>query len=288
MLTDSFSIFKSSDRLWNHMNQSHRLKILVLILFAAVPFLCVSADAGPPSKNGKMPNRSKAAREKPAEPQESINPTVYLMRDPLVQSELHLSGEQKEAVAELAIRVNEPLWRMRDLAPEAGIGSDDVKIFNKLLEPMLEKVLSSAQRERMDQIVLQSQGWAALGRVRIADQLKLASDQREAVARILIDAQEGLKNIRLQASAGKNVPELNRKIARIGSDLQNDLAALLTPAQRSQWDDLRGKPFELAKLKPMSALAPELREISAWHNSQPLTLEQLRGRVVALHFWTFG
>ncbi len=34
--------------------------------------------------------------------------------------------------------------------------------------------------------------------------------------------------------------------------------------------------------------APELAGITAWINSDPTTLAQLRGRVVLVHFWTFG
>jgi peroxiredoxin len=34
--------------------------------------------------------------------------------------------------------------------------------------------------------------------------------------------------------------------------------------------------------------APELEGISAWVNSEPLTLKDLRGKVVILHFWTNG
>jgi cytochrome c biogenesis protein CcdA/thiol-disulfide isomerase/thioredoxin len=34
--------------------------------------------------------------------------------------------------------------------------------------------------------------------------------------------------------------------------------------------------------------APELRGITAWINSSPLSLSSLRGKVVLVHFWTFG
>jgi cytochrome c biogenesis protein CcdA/thiol-disulfide isomerase/thioredoxin len=34
--------------------------------------------------------------------------------------------------------------------------------------------------------------------------------------------------------------------------------------------------------------APEVRDIAAWINSEPLTLAELRGKVVLVHFWTFG
>lgn len=35
-------------------------------------------------------------------------------------------------------------------------------------------------------------------------------------------------------------------------------------------------------------IAPDLKGISAWINSQPLTLQQLRGKVVLIDFWTYS
>lgn len=43
---------------------------------------------------------------------------------------------------------------------------------------------------------------------------------------------------------------------------------------------------ERASLPDLGA-APELRGITEWINSPPLTLAGLRGRVVLVHFWTF-
>jgi thiol-disulfide isomerase/thioredoxin len=48
----------------------------------------------------------------------------------------------------------------------------------------------------------------------------------------------------------------------------------ITPAARAALPDL--------------GAAPELRGIADWINSEPLSLEQLRGSVVLVHFWTFG
>jgi hypothetical protein len=38
----------------------------------------------------------------------------------------------------------------------------------------------------------------------------------------------------------------------------------------------------------MKIKAPEITGIEEWINSKPLELKDLRGKVVALHFWTFG
>lgn len=38
----------------------------------------------------------------------------------------------------------------------------------------------------------------------------------------------------------------------------------------------------------MKLQAPGFEGISDWINSKPLKLADLRGRVIVLHFWTFG
>ena len=34
--------------------------------------------------------------------------------------------------------------------------------------------------------------------------------------------------------------------------------------------------------------APELEGVTAWINTEPLKLADLKGKVVVVHFWTFG
>jgi hypothetical protein len=38
----------------------------------------------------------------------------------------------------------------------------------------------------------------------------------------------------------------------------------------------------------MNIPAPELEGIEGWINTKPTTLKELKGRIVVLHFWTFG
>jgi hypothetical protein len=38
----------------------------------------------------------------------------------------------------------------------------------------------------------------------------------------------------------------------------------------------------------MKIRAPEIQGIDEWINSKPLPLKDLKGKVVVVHFWTFG
>ena len=50
-----------------------------------------------------------------------------------------------------------------------------------------------------------------------------------------------------------------------------------------------GGPSSAQFLKPgQTARAPEFRGVTQWINSEPLTMAELRGKVVLVHFWTNG
>ena len=51
---------------------------------------------------------------------------------------------------------------------------------------------------------------------------------------------------------------------------------------------LAGGAYGAQEPESMRIKAPELEGISDWLNTNPLKLSDLKGRVVVLHFWTFG
>jgi cytochrome c biogenesis protein CcdA/thiol-disulfide isomerase/thioredoxin len=53
---------------------------------------------------------------------------------------------------------------------------------------------------------------------------------------------------------------------------------------RRELSELTGAPAST----PNTARAPEIRGIARWINSEPLSLERLRGRVVLIDFWTYS
>ncbi|GAC1664593.1 MAG: hypothetical protein NVS9B8_05080 [Candidatus Limnocylindrales bacterium] len=91
--------------------------------------------------------------------------------------------------------------------------------------------------------------------------------------------------------SGLDVPLQARLSAGLPADLGSALVSIeQQPAVQENLTVLRPSAVAGSGTVPLEDLgpAPELAGITTWINSEPLTLAQLRGRVVLVHFWTFG
>jgi cytochrome c biogenesis protein CcdA/thiol-disulfide isomerase/thioredoxin len=90
---------------------------------------------------------------------------------------------------------------------------------------------------------------------------------------------------------GLDVPLQARLTASLPSELGSALFALeQQPAVQEDLTVLRPSAAAQTDSVPLENLgpAPELTGITGWINSDPTTLAALRGKVVLVHFWTFG
>ena len=69
-----------------------------------------------------------------------------------------------------------------------------------------------------------------------------------------------------------------------GARLQQELQKLRGPSFSESTRKTAGEPGEL----PYIASAPPIKGINAWFNSTPLTIDQLKGKVVLVDFWTYS
>ncbi|NLH44372.1 MAG: redoxin domain-containing protein [Planctomycetes bacterium] len=192
------------------------------------------------------------------------HPITMLLRAPSVVRELSLSREQAAVVAGFVEEAESPLWRLRDLpARERDQAAAPIL---ELLRTRLRGVLASRQIDRLDQLVLRAQGMRIVLEPPVVDVLKLTNWQQE----------------RIRAILGSSAQNANP------AEVQRSAQAVLSFSQQRSLASLHGPPFDLSSVRQVACAAPELDGVTEWIHSSPLTLRQLRGKVVVVHFYTFG
>ncbi|NLZ07175.1 MAG: redoxin domain-containing protein [Phycisphaerae bacterium] len=215
-------------------------------------------------------------------PRSIPHPLTMLLRDSALRAELGLRHDQIQAVDEALAQVELPLWRLRDLPASARNDPADRLITQ--LRQALGAILSKPQIERLDQITLRAQGIQGILEPAVAGRLKLSAVQAEKMRAAL-----GVLNAELAVLHRRSLA--TGDVAAVWSykdRAEREILAVLGDSQRNLLVALMGRPFDFSRIEPIACLAPELRDVETWINSTPLTLAQLRGHVVAVHFYTFG
>ena len=256
--------------------------VIVVIGFAYYSARTTSAD--PPKRATELAS-NQAAEDVLAEIPAVPFLTLGLIRDSAVQTELGLDAKQINGVRTAIAQVDESFWRLRDVPVKNC--STELETLLTNLRRSLKLELNSSQLDRFDQIMLQARSWKATVTPEIANRLKLSSDQVSRIRNLLADVpRQREENERTLAG----LPAVDQESARhrLLRAESKRFADVLTAQQQSQLNQLLGKPFDLDRVTKVGCVAPELRDVSAWINSQPLTLLQVRGKVVVVHFWAFG
>jgi len=214
------------------------------------------------------------------------NPYLFLLREPAVWDDLKLTGKQRDELSTLNARIDGPLLAMRNWSAEAA-GKKFPELFSET-ESGAGKILTREQQQRVRQIMLRVRGIECVLDEKVAETLQFSTKQREAIEAIVKEIRAAATELRDQAKTGKPREPLEKEYARLQADEQKRILAEMTSKQREQLTTVIGRGFDLSKLGKMSFKAPELVSAGEWINSKPLSLEQLRGQVVAIHIWTFG
>lgn len=170
-----------------------------------------------------------------------------LLHRPEVQAELRLTEEQKKKLhrpPDDDCREVQRFFRDFHRAPPQEQAKKAAE-FRAAQEKKIAAILNAEQVRRLGQILLQQQGYAALANPEAADLLELSEEQRAQVEAVV---QEVGRERRTAFSwrrgngrdFGKRMDELRRKESE-------KLAALLTDAQKEQWQEMVGAPFALAR-----------------------------------------
>ena len=122
----------------------------------------------------------------------------------------------------------------------------------------------------------------------MAEKLDLSEQQRTQIRQVLEEAAKP-KEESPQPVQERQDADQARQVPQTGSTPRgHEIAAMLSRQQLDKLRDVLGPPVDASTVGYVKFKAPELDGKDGWLNSPPLTMSQLRGQVVALHFWTFG
>jgi Spy/CpxP family protein refolding chaperone len=168
-----------------------------------------------------------------------------LTADRRVQDELELIPDQVKALEDLRQEMQEEMREMFMGMGGRGGGDreqmmreirENMEKLNKEFDDLANKELLPHQRDRLKQLVFQSQarvgGGVSTGRIprMIADELDITEEQQKAI----------------EEKATKVQEELRKKIANLTKQAEEEIMSVLSPTQRSKFKELMGDDFEFS------------------------------------------
>jgi hypothetical protein len=116
-------------------------------------------------------------------------------------------------------------------------------------EKGLTELLTEAQSKRLDEIALQLMGVRALANEDVAKKLKMTSDQKKGVedaSKAADDERRKMfEEMRAADGAGGGFEGMREKMEESRKKSDKKILAVLSDEQKKQFDDMKGKPFEV-------------------------------------------
>ena len=212
---------------------------------------------------------------------------LQMIRDDAIHEELQLTPVQRDQVHEALPAVDGPWFRSRQLtADQQQIELDKL---TRQLTDQLATILSDQQRTRLQQLQRQAIGTRMLVQDDVVDLLQLTEQQRAALVAAFVKTDQESASIQKQLQSGKIESQTaSDKTEKLQAEEKRAVAAQLTNAQKKQLPSITGKPFDFRRVQRIYPRAPELTsEGVQWIQAGPIRLADLRGKVVAVHFYAF-
>lgn len=211
------------------------------------------------------------------------NPVVQLVRDAKVQADLKLNERQVAQLEERYDKIERDLWPLRD-AHEGPAAAKRSKLTDQF-EQELATLLEPGQLLRLRQLLVQAQGWQSLTLPHIAAELKLSHAQQQQVEQIVTATVAKLQQV---AAGSQPAAEREAAALKLRREEGTSIQKLLNASQRKQLAEMVGAKFDLSNVGALTYTAPPLGQVDRWVNTQPLKPADVKGKVVAFHFWAFG
>ena len=123
----------------------------------------------------------------------------------------------------------------------------------KKIDAEVSKLLEQPQRDRLKQLSLQRQGLSALAQDEVAKEVQLEPEQKEMVKHIMDDnrkkSQEFFQEMFQNGGNPANYDraKISEFMKKQREQTETDLAIVLSPEQKTKWDELLGPKFEFKR-----------------------------------------
>ncbi len=221
-----------------------------------------------------------------AQPQQYIpHHLLGLIHTPEVHRELKLTQGQVDQLENLFDQIDGQWWRSRNLKPD-----ENAVVILKLEETVNDWFRSNCtavQEQRLQQLVLRSQGTRMLLRKDVKQKLGLSKGQSQSIFELARSTQNAQVELQKATRQNLSTDDLRDVFSKAQQAEQQVFTSVLKPEQIAKLSELVGQEFDTKGLKRIFPRAPELIASKHWLNSKSLTLAELRGKVVLLHFYAF-
>lgn len=149
-----------------------------------------------------------------------------------VKKELKLTKEQDKQI----------MKAIQDYGEAAKQGQASFDFMDPMagVDPALEAILNDEQKVRLEQLFVQANGGFALVDKKVAAALKLTDEQKAAIKKIADQANSDALNSMRTAHSPGSVKAVQKKHDEAGDQMK----ALLTPEQATEFAAMQGKPFK--------------------------------------------
>ncbi|OYT75459.1 MAG: hypothetical protein CFK49_03070 [Armatimonadetes bacterium JP3_11] len=174
-----------------------------------------------------------------------MNMAGMLLERPDVQRELNLTEQQKNQIRQMQENQRVAMQELRNLPPQER--RQKMRELREKNNPT--KVLNETQKKRLHEIELQAMGAFALLQPEVADQLKLTQEQRSKLQGILTQSMQQMREQFQGGGFGQG--QGAQHFQQMREQMEKQMLEVLTPAQRQQWQQMQGKPFQFEGGRPM-------------------------------------
>lgn len=218
---------------------------------------------------------------------ETVPVLLQMIRDDSVHRELKLTDDQVHKVYDALRPIDGPWFRVR-IRPAA----ERVATIGQLtdqLQAALESILNAQQLRRLDQLHNQALGTRMIVRDPTASALAMTQAQRDRLYRVFRETDQTAAELQQQLQSKEvDAAAAAKQINRAKADEKQAFIDELSNEQKRKLSSLTGPSFDFSKIKRVYPAAPELSDDGAtWLQGSDLKLDDLKGKVVALHFYAF-